>query len=74
VEERLVDGFAARCSDGTRREHHRLYQQAKLARGLIDASFFSAQSGKERRGVSFDIESPLRRAVTAGAELAVATA
>jgi hypothetical protein len=71
-EARLVNGFAARCPEGSPLEHHRLYLQAKLARGLLDASFFSAQSGSERRGVSFDIESPLRRVLTANTELATA--
>jgi thiamine kinase-like enzyme len=50
-------------------QHRQLYNQAKLARALLDASFLSAQQGNERAGVGFDIEGPLQRALHASRDL-----
>lgn len=73
TEAEAVAAFAAADQRWSREQHWTLYNQAKLARGLLDASFLSAQHDDVRSGARLDIEGPLGRVLDAGTELRGAT-
>lgn len=68
-ETRAVLRFISHYPQWSTDQHEVMYNQAKLARSLLDASFLSAQRSCARLGARLDIEGPLGRALDAAQEL-----